>query len=76
MVKSRIIMGIACGVTALQLAPHGHRVIAVPLELLATFLLVWGTADNLVQRLARTLPFGDQLLAGLGQLHRLISPRK
>lgn len=69
-------MGIACGVAALQLAPHGHRVIAVLLALLAMFLLVWGTADDVVQRLARTLPFGDQLLAGLGHLDRLISPRK
>ena len=74
MVKSRIIMGIACGVAALQLAPHGHRVIAVLLALLATFLLMWGTADDLVRRLARTLPFGDQLLACLGHLDRLISP--
>jgi hypothetical protein len=73
MIKSRIIVGIACGVAALQLAPHGYRAIAVPLAILAAFFFVWGTADDAIQRLARTLR--DHLLACLGQLDRVISPR-
>jgi hypothetical protein len=76
MIKSRVIIGIACGVAALQLAPHGYRPIALLLSILAAFFIVWGTADEIIQRLARLFPFGERLLACLGQLDRLISPRK
>jgi hypothetical protein len=34
-------MGIACGVVAFQLAPHGDQLILVLLAILATFFLAW-----------------------------------
>jgi hypothetical protein len=76
MVKSRIIMGIACGLAALELAPHGHWLIVMLLSILAAFFFVWGTADDAIRRLARVLPLGDRFLVFLGQLDRLISSKK
>jgi hypothetical protein len=54
----------------------GSVSIAIPLILLAVFLIAWGRAPTATESLIGGLPWGDKLLQALRQIDPLISQRQ
>jgi hypothetical protein len=73
--RARIAMGLAFLVTGLAVIGRAIPWIALPLELFAVFLIVWGIEPRATEAIIGKLSFGRYILKGLEYIDSVLSPR-
>jgi len=71
--RDRITLGLAL-ILAVGSGLSNSTYVAVPLLLIAIFLLLWGRAPKRTEAVVAGLPFGGKLLWGLAHIDRTITP--
>ena len=75
MAKARITLGLAFFVTALTVVGRAYPEIAIPLILIAVFLIVWGREPRATEAFIGAVPGGRHILRFLHQADMIITPR-
>ena len=75
MAKARITLGLAIFITALAVIGRAYPEIAIPLMLVAMFLIVWGRQPRTTESFIGGLPAGKYIIKFLHQIDLVISPR-
>jgi len=75
MAKARITLGIAFFVAAFAVIGREYPWVAIPLMLIAVFLVVWGRQSRATEQFISALPCGRYILKVLHQFDLIISPR-
>ena len=73
--RDRITLGIALAVAVIAVIGREFAWIAVPLLILAVFLIAWGREPRRAEAFIGRLPGGQYLLKGLNQFDLILSPR-
>jgi hypothetical protein len=73
--RDRITLGLALAVTGVAVMGREFPWIAIPLEIFALFLIVWGREERRTEAFIGRLPGGKYLLRALLQLDLILSPR-
>jgi hypothetical protein len=73
--RDRITLGLALAVAGVAVMGREFPWIAIPLELVAVFLIIWGREERRTEALIGRLPGSNYFLRALQQVDLILSPR-